>query len=100
MFVKFTEHNDWEGESWSFFIPTNGNEEAIEDLRKCLAHMDDFELDEDETDEDEVDLLVKNSDTGYMDEYQKLSGELVLGDLVGSELADALYKGGIRNLML
>lgn len=41
--LHLTEHNDWEGETWHFYVPLAGNEEAVtivEDFLACfkVAH--------------------------------------------------------------
>jgi hypothetical protein len=112
VFVRFSETNEWEGETWQFYIPLAGNEKALEDLRTKLADADlqdqdgegdgerVFTLEADPLPEVEVDVLVANgADDGYMPEHTKLTGTLVLPESSGVELGQALYKGGIRNLV-
>jgi hypothetical protein len=105
-YAQFIEHNEWEGETWSFWIPLDGNENALNNL---LVAMDDFNTESYELDlapisESKVDAFVKHADIGYMAAHNKLSGKLVLPDDLSAMLADEdgkdpLYKGGIRNLM-
>ena len=85
-YARFTEHNGWEGETWHFYIPVEGNEAAIEALH---AKLDEFEVAGTEgyelTPEDrylseaEVDTLVRHGSSEnvtYMDEHNKLTGVL------------------------
>lgn len=95
-YVRFTENCDWEGESWNFYLPVEGNEEALAWLRGLIADGepgDEFELGEETYTEAEVKTLARShSQTSYLPEHTVLSGRLAIGyDL------DALYKGGIRD---
>lgn len=105
-FVRLTEANDWEGETWTFFIPIEDNERAIDHLaNKVLIHDDGwiesshFVLDHEPIDEHDVDVLVKyaNADGTHLPLFTKLSGTLPI--LAPSPPQFALYKGGIRLLM-
>jgi len=110
-FVKFTEHNDWEGEDWNFWLQLDGNEAALKDLQSWLGTFDDdgeqYELDMTPVDEKEVDMLVKHSGQGYMDYENKVTGTLEVPqvqykdtepDLVEGQdwLNDNFYKGDIK----
>lgn len=107
MYAKFVEENEWEGETWNFYIPIAGNEDALSALASALKNSyDEFEqyrLDLDfPIPEFEVDVLVKHSDAGYLHYHNKLAGTLVLTDETLTEIRgedDPLYKGGIRDLM-
>lgn len=77
-FVKFTEHNDHEGESWNFWLQLDGNEAQLKELQAWLGTFDNdgeqYEIDMTPVDEFEVDVLVKYSEEGYMDEQNKVVG--------------------------
>lgn len=107
-FVKLTENNEHEGETWHFYIPIEGNEEAIGRLLDAIARLDqdvdeEHSLDLTPIPEAEVDILVKHADTGYMANHNKLTGVLVLpedfDEKMAEEDADPLYKGSIRGYM-
>jgi hypothetical protein len=112
-YVEFLEINDWEGESWSFFIPLEGNEHQLDLLETYLVDQENVKFDFPYSlggipiPEFEVDILVKHSDVGYMPRYNKLSGKLdansLLEQLEQFELGDMmkfpLYKGGIKSFM-
>jgi len=107
LYVKFTEYNEWEGESWNFFIPINGNREAIKKLRKAIkvylekSDLEEFTLSTDTLTESEIDTLIKhaNDHTSYRSAQNKLKG-LLCGDMIQKNtIADLLYKGGIIKLM-
>jgi hypothetical protein len=113
-YVKFTEENEWEGETWRFWLPYDGNEEALRQLMELNPsehHLvgvipgDSFTLDLSKfVDEPTVDAFVANvdeGDDGYMPPDQKVEGVLDISPLVGLSNKDAeqfLYKGGIRDL--
>lgn len=65
----FTENNDWEGESWNFYIPMTTDQ--AKNIKKIVNKYDDaygvYEMD-DETvyTEKMVDKLVKKGQEGYM----------------------------------
>lgn len=117
-FFKLTEHNGWEGETWHFFLPVEGNEAAVEYLIEVCLKFEkmgmgdlDLEFGEDLVKENEVDVLVKHSDSGYMDMYNKLEGKVDLEKLqhhIDNEDADTFYdnvltylgKGGISNYLI
>lgn len=105
-YAQLTENNDWEGETWHFYIPIEGNEATLDRLADTLTLMADeaFELELAPIPEMEVDILVKRGgDTSYMAAHNKLAGRLVLTDEHLTTLAagdvDPLYKGRIRDHM-
>jgi hypothetical protein len=107
-FVKLTENNEHEGETWHFYIPVEGNEEAIGQLFEAIAVLDQdvdeqYSLDLTPIPEGEVDILVKHADTGYMANHNKLTGVLTLPDdfdeKMTEEDGDLLYKGQIKEYM-
>lgn len=105
-YVELIEHNDWEGETWSFWIPLDGNEEAVAKLRALLVaggddYVDMFEFGSEMVDAKELDFLRKRTkgDTGYMGRHHKLRGRLEIPDKPATEVLDMLYKGGIYDLM-
>lgn len=100
-YIALIEHNENEGETWTHWIPMQGNGTAIEKLREILdkwaqdAPYDPaFELGDIPAPESEVDALVKYSTTTYMAEHTKLAGVLTVPD--GLTFTD-LYKGGIED---
>lgn len=102
-FVKFTENNEWEGEEWHFWIPLDGNEDALARLQKALDGSDEYSLDLTPVPEGEVDVLIKHTDQGYMDYHNKLTGTLRLSEddfanLHGDD-GDIFYKGRIANFV-
>ena len=81
-FVKVTEHNDCEGETWVFWVQLEGNEEQ-------LAHLDGLTWDNYFRDifsvdmncvetEEAVDVLVRHAVLGYCFSHNKLKGHLKL----------------------
>lgn len=101
-YLKFSEENDQEGETWHFYLPVYGNEVELEKLRQYLtAAQDDvtwdlaYQLGTDLIPESEVDILVKHADDGYMSQHNKVSGLLTTPDFDPHH--DPLYKGGIRD---
>lgn len=109
-FVKFTEHNDHEGETWDFWIQLDGNEADLETLSEFLDQFDpdgeSFELDLTPVPEEEVDIVIKHTGQGYMDYANKVSGTLTLPEIdldrVATDdeagydwLMDNFYKGDI-----
>lgn len=116
-FVRLTEINDHEGETWYWYLLLNGNEGNLETLNLIIreySNVDEYELDLDNTlSESEVDTLVKhgNDTTMYQNQFNKITGvmkkpevdELVHrhGEYNGQpgwlEL-DGLYKGRVDSL--
>lgn len=93
MFTKLKEYNDHEGEVWNWFIPSEGNNQAFYRLQGFLEKFG-------EIPGNEVDILVKHTPTGYFPTYNKLEGKLTIPEWDDFEdMADDLYKGGIRDLM-
>jgi hypothetical protein len=97
-FASFVEINDYEGETWYFFIPVEGNEEAIKTLKEHLRGSEQFGFDFDEVDEYVVDILCERSINGYMPSHNKTHGKLVLPDDM-EDIEEILPKGGIEGLM-
>lgn len=105
-FVKFTEHNDNEGEDWNFWLQLDGNEDELNELYHWLNTFDDdgesYELDMTAVPESEVDILVKHTGQGYMDYENKVTGTFKcpiptsIDEDEGWEwLNDHFYKGDI-----
>lgn len=109
-FVKLTEINDHEGESWHFWLQLDGNEEQLKLLANDIDAFDEYgeflELNMTPVDESEVDILVKHTNQGYMNYQNKVVGvftcpkspESIYDDEEsGYEwLTDHFYKGGIQ----
>lgn len=113
-FVRFTEHNDHEGEVWHYWLQVEGNEHQLQKLRNVIQQYEaaqdsepeyQLRLDDPPIPESEVDILVKHTKYryGYNPSDNKVTGTLdVPDDLLadhgyGLEL-DRLYKGGIKKL--
>lgn len=113
-FVKFTEYNDHEGESWNFWLQFDGNEQQIDKLLSLLKEFDGrddcYELDLKTVDESEVDILVKHTGSGYYPYNNKVVGEFfcptIETELLKDEfedqafewLDDNFYKGRIKEM--
>lgn len=100
-FVKLTEHNDNEGESWNFWLQFDGNEDQLRRLFVSINTFDedyeDFELDLTPVDESEVDVLVKHGGQGYMDYHNKVTGSFECPEWEEyGDMVDDLYKGDIK----
>lgn len=108
-YARLVEHNEHEGEAWGFYIPIEGNEEALGRLARLVTALngddedENYKLERDPIDEVAVDALVRyGNDYGptYMPAHTKLVGKLVIPEdalRVASEGDDDLYKGSIRN---
>jgi hypothetical protein len=100
-FIKFTERNQHEGETWRFYLQVDGNEDQITKLRRLLAGYNvkpsiSYELDDQLLEETTVDALVEHGDDeGYMPAHNKVVGRFVCPDDLGHR-ADELYKGSIE----
>ena len=84
-FVKFTENNDNEGESWNFWLQLDDNQNELNKLQMYVSRFDpnreSFELNMLPVDESEVDVLVKHTGQGYMDYENKITGYLALPEI-------------------
>lgn len=100
-YAVFEEDNEWEGETWAFYIPIDDNKE---ELNRLLYFVDALDIDSpysmgdaDSTlSEEEVDTLINHGDAGYLPLHNKLAGKLLVPDDLRE---DDLYKGGIEKLM-
>ena len=98
-YIKFTENNDWEGESWNFYLELDGNEKEIKKLQELLTdyEINDFAL-RNEFDESDVDILVKHTDSSYLHYENKIEGKFNIEKLeeeIKKNKDNALYKGKI-----
>lgn len=95
MYVKFTEHNDHEGETWNFYFPYC--EKQVEILQNLIDSWEDYcPYSLSEIEDFKVDVLVEHSDFGYMPQHNKLN-KINLPENLD---ADALYKGGIMDYQI
>lgn len=92
-FYKFTENNDWEGESWNFYIALSREEHN--QLNKLLESCptESYELDPSPIKEKEVDVLVNNSDVGYIKFENKANKFQPFPKKINWEKNDPFYKG-------
>ena len=101
-YIKFTEHNDHEGEIWIWFLQYEGNEEALKKLRSYIVEHyndDEYEIDLDErVPENIVDILEKNSPCGYFPTFNKCPGKLDASDF-GDPDDNPFYKGQISEFI-
>lgn len=119
-FIQFVEDNEWEGETWRFWLPVDGNEAELEKLRAVLAKIEAFYADSepgcpfrldasdalhDEDFVDKVCALADEDEGGYMAAHQKVYGVLTVPDWPDPEddgktptIEQDLYKGGVRAL--
>ena len=123
-YLKLTERNDQEGETWHFYIPRFANGAQLQQLEQLITAIDahtasvvaadgnggsdldepPFTIFEGELTEDEVDTLVKHANDagGYMPAHTKLEGLLTVPDFTRKRpenLEKLLYKGHIRKMM-
>jgi len=97
-FIKFTEHNEWEGETWMFYLQLDENENEIKKLKNLIKKREDYEIQDKIFDEKEVNILVDNSQSGYLAFHNKVIGKFNCNNIILSKNDDNLYKGGIRDL--
>lgn len=97
---KFTENNDWEGETWHFFV------KLTEEEAKYLSNLVQDERLEDSYSfslkvypEEHIDIMVQESDEGYMPQYNKCSGPFKKSVLLVTpeEADEEFYKGKFWN---
>lgn len=110
-FTPLVEMNDHEGETWTWWVQVNGNEDLLailidvfEDCSDASEYFEEYALPEwprgETLTEPEVDLLVRWSDRGYYRAHNKVSGVLVLPTVFDEAVSpfdkvEELYKGGI-----
>lgn len=94
-YVKFTEHNDWEGETWHFYIPIQGNELTLDRIGELINGNEFYELKrKKEYTEQEVDFLCgEEGSTTYMNQHNKVKSINKLPLVVDFEIDDPFYKG-------
>lgn len=102
MFVCYTETNDHEGETWTFWLQLEGNEENLGHLERILDEVNSELIDPeyelfgyDVLPEEHVDVLVQYGGEGYMSMHNKVVGRMTPID---SYSTPELYKGGITKL--
>ena len=100
-FVKFTENNDNEGESWNFWLQLDENQNELNRLQMFVSRFDpnreSFELNMLPVDESEVDVLVKHIGQGYMDNENKVTGYFTLPEVEESYDEDTGYDWLMNN---
>lgn len=92
---KFTERNDNEGETWHFFVLlTKQERDHIEDIIDAGDLEDFYSISTKTYREESIDILVEESDEGYMPTYNKRgrpSGDVM--SLTPEEAEEEFYKG-------
>jgi len=99
-YIKFTEHNKSEKETWNFYIRVEGNELALEGLKKIIDELPEYSLTA-VFSEKKVNSLVEKSKIGYFRFENLLNAALDIEMLQSNlgELVHPLYKGGIMNFV-
>ena len=106
----FKEFNGWEGETWHYFIPCEGNETEWDKLKKFLTdnpHPECYECMESTLSLEKLsiaDSICSRLDIGgYGAPISILSGKFIFKEFVPfsnkPEDKDLLYKGGICQMM-
>lgn len=103
-YQRVTEYNDWEGETWNYWVKYSGNEPELKRLSQAISDIEsvglpvDFTVTDDWLKEDQVDVLVEYGTPvgSYSDLHQKvdtlkLPEELIVEGEYSRELN--LYKG-------
>lgn len=103
-YIQFKENNEWEGETWCFYIPTEGNEKQIDRLAELIQESnleDTYTVGNELISEIEVDALVKHGGSGYMNNHNKCSGILDISHLSKENFDDddPFHKGGIMDFI-
>lgn len=90
----FTEENEWEGETWHFYIKLT--EEDAERFKKALdcESCECYTLEDENITEEEAINLSKHSRGGYMATYNYV-GDIKLPKVLDENVLDRLYKGGL-----
>lgn len=106
-FIKFTETNDHEGETWYFWLQVDGNEVELGKLRDLLDRLDseEYHLGWNEYGEEFIDFAVEEGGWGYMNTHNKVTGKFTCPnyetDHDGMELQEfcdsMFYKGDIED---
>lgn len=99
-FVRFTEKNEHEGETWHLWLQTTGNEAEFAKFRALLdaAQVGSRHILADHVEPEwAVDILVEYADgeTTWAPTHQKITGKFTCPDDLG-EHAELLYKCGAR----
>jgi hypothetical protein len=110
-FTPLIETNDHEGETWTWWIQIDGNQDVLDAIQEVIRealgeseYFEEFSLPEwpygEKLGEDQVNLLERWSDEGYHRSHNKVSGHLVVPDwwfetISAFDRLEALYKGGI-----
>jgi hypothetical protein len=98
-FVPFTENNEWEGETWTFWLQLDGNEDELVRLFGKLSaeEFDSYTLDLNTIEsEGRVEALEEYANQGYMSSDMVITGTFTCPETKGEDLDRALYKGGIE----
>lgn len=96
--LKFTERNDWEGETWNFYVWMDSETESR--LREVLRikGAGAYSLSENKYTEDQVEkLMERQSRSTYMDDHN-LCGILHLPESISFDNNDPFYKGRIEKM--
>lgn len=94
VYYEFIEHNEWEGESWSFYVPLDYRK--FKNIQEAIEGNESYEIKTQPYFENEVDKLIKQdfSQTNYMSSRNKCSGIFKLPKKIDWD-NDPFYKGGL-----
>lgn len=96
--LKFTERNDWEGETWNFYVWMDSDTESRMRTILELEGAEPYSLSENEFTKEKVEKLMnRKSRSTYMDDHN-LCGVLHLPEIIRFPDNDPFYKGGIEKM--
>lgn len=99
-YYRLSENNEWEGETWHFYIPVEGNEEEMVKLKEKYIDGEIYCVSIKKFTEERVDILCEDdNNTSYMNKHNKLKGKLTVPENLSPKTDDPLYKGGICKFM-
>lgn len=102
-FVRFVEENEWEGETWTFWLQLDGNEDELVRLHELLSDQDVYTLDMNDVEaEESVDRICSRAQCGYYYSDSKVTGRFLCPELPSAltpngGLDDLFYKGRIED---
>jgi len=101
-FYQIIEHNDWEGETWKFYLVKDGNEKFITKLKKAIKKHDEYgevmEIGDELVPEFDVDILVKYAESKYMMSHNKVDKVLdpkIIQAGTAEKFFDCINMGGL-----
>lgn len=92
-YIKFTEYNEWEGETWNWYMPLKGNGKDFKKIKVLIRYNSSYRIEKIELTKNSLNALIEHSSDGYMKSHNRAIGFRNIPKEIDWVKDDPFYKG-------